>query len=89
MSWSESVADVSNAAAAARTTTSQRRDHPGTGTAAVLSTVVPAVLSAAVRLPFLGRTPLFRDEAATLSTAGRPLTELFDLLDTIDLVHAP
>ncbi|WP_405395363.1 hypothetical protein [Microbispora hainanensis] len=49
--------------------------------------VVPAVLALVVGLWDLGGPPLWRDEAATVSAAGRTLPQLAHLLQSVDVVH--
>ncbi|GAB3152603.1 glycosyltransferase family 39 protein [Microbispora hainanensis] len=50
-------------------------------------TVVPAVLAIVVGLWNLGGPPPWRDEAATVSAAGRTLPQLAHLLQSVDAVH--
>ncbi|WP_169951919.1 glycosyltransferase family 39 protein [Microbispora sp. H11081] len=59
------------------------RDLPGV----VTVTVVPAVVALAAGLCNLGGPPPWRDEAATISAAGRTLPELAHLLQSVDAVH--
>ncbi|MBB2742384.1 UNVERIFIED_ORG: mannosyltransferase [Microbispora rosea subsp. rosea] len=49
--------------------------------------VVPAVLALAAGLSDLGGPPPWRDEAATVSAAGRTLPQLAHLLQSVDAVH--
>ncbi|MEV4461942.1 glycosyltransferase family 39 protein [Microbispora sp. NPDC049633] len=57
------------------------RDRPG------VVTVVPAVVALAAGLWDLGGPPPWRDEAATVSAAGRSLPQLAHLLQSVDAVH--
>ncbi len=57
------------------------RDRPG------VVTVVPAVVALAAGLWDLGGPPPWRDEAATVSAAGRTLPQLAHLLQSVDAVH--
>ncbi|MEN3535525.1 glycosyltransferase family 39 protein [Microbispora sp. ZYX-F-249] len=61
--------------------------RPGWRDRPLVVTVVPALVALAAGLWDLGGPPPWRDEAATVSAAGRTLPQLAHLLQSVDAVH--